>query len=431
MKNGHVENGKIKNGTIKNGFQQNGIGIHETKKEAKLIGIDGKWYDITTFIPHHPGGEVIEHFIGKDASEVFHAFHEKDVLKHRRPVGTYNRDNIDEAGKRFADLLVVFQEKGFFKTSMPWYAMKFAITFLLLGVCVYLVTQRSEWYFHYLGAVFLAMFWQQCGFFLHDFMHNQVTHNRHIDQLFGVFFGTTGVGLSSSWWRDEHFVHHALTNTVDYVKQFWDPQMKEPIWAQDSKLYPFYKDNIETKLVRIQHYTFLPVCIIIGRLGIIIDSFKQETRLIEWIAFAAHWTWMLPLLSYLPSGWEIFIFYSIASMLQGVLTVQLLVSHYAKEFFYMEDICNVQDWYKMQIQCNINIKNPIWMDWFHGGLNFHIEHHLYPTMPRHNYREASIYIKKICKDLDIFYDECGWYEAVKRTLIHLKHSAKHFKLDPR
>ena len=46
---------------------------------------------------------------------------------------------------------------------------------------------------------------------------------------------------------------------------------------------------------------------------------------------------------------------------------------------------------------------PAWLDWFHGGLQFQIEHHLFPRMPRHNLRAASHLVKPACLRLGLRY----------------------------
>ena len=56
--------------------------LSDVPKERKVIGIDGIWYDVTTFITRHPGGEVLEHFLGEDATDVFRSIrHRSSVLK--------------------------------------------------------------------------------------------------------------------------------------------------------------------------------------------------------------------------------------------------------------------------------------------------------------------------------------------------------------
>jgi len=69
------------------------------------------------------------------------------------------------------------------------------------------------------------------------------------------------------------------------------------------------------------------------------------------------------------------------------------------------------------------------MDWFHGGLNFHIEHHLYPNMPRHNFRSASEYVRRVCSEVGVTYDERSFWQAVYDTVANFKHVASKIGLD--
>lgn len=79
----------------------------------------------------------------------------------------------------------------------------------------------------------------------------QAFQNYKFDELAGVFFGTLCFGISARWWKDEHTVHHALTNTVDYSTGFIDPQAKEDVWAQNEKLFPFMKDKFQHTLIKV------------------------------------------------------------------------------------------------------------------------------------------------------------------------------------
>lgn len=415
------------------GLSSNGSTHSNTtsKKKRQLIGIDGHWYDVTAFIPHHPGGDVIKQFIGKDASSAFHAFHKPSVLQSRRPTSKMEVSRQDDITLAFARLGDFFEKEGYFEYDIYWYLRKIILSFAILmaafGCAIY--WQQSTW--KYLGALALAAFWQQCGFLMHDSEHNLITGNRHVDSWIGTFFATLCFGVNGSWWRDDHFVHHALTTCVDHKNDFYDPQMREVIWAQNEKLWPFFRTKIELFCIKIQHVTFLPVCLLLGRIGIMGDSMKDERQPGEIIAFALHWLWISSLLSWMPSWREVFIFYGIAAILQGILHVQLLISHYSKKFHYLDDICSKTQWYRMQVESNIDIEAPWFMDWFHGGLNFHLVHHLYPRMPRYNYRKATDYVRQVCKEQGLEYDSCGWFDAVYRTLCHLRLMARHFSLDPR
>ncbi|XP_075265310.1 uncharacterized protein LOC142357642 [Convolutriloba macropyga] len=424
--------------------------MEKPPENTKGLGINGYWYNIESFISKHPGGPVIEEFVGYDATDAYKSFHKSDVIKerHLRPIGYYNKKWF-EFNKTMSSLHDDLVDEGFFKVNYWWYTMKILLTFIYIYLVFWIVIN----YGHSLmalsmAAILLAFFWQQNGFLMHDFMHTQVTHNRKIDEIFGVWFGTVCIGISASWWKDKHMFHHALTSLVDYTKDLFDPQMKSAFWAQCPKLFPYFQTKSGYNLIKIQHYTLIPVCMLLGRTAIIVDGFRRENRRSQWVALFVHVAWLLYLISLIPTWTGVFLFYSLAQTFQGVLHVQLLANHYSKgifsiiatssegpgpksnEFNFPEEL--IPDWYRRQVLTNINIANPVWLDFFHGGLNFHIEHHCFPRAPRNRLREISARVKKVCKEHDVFYDECGFVEIIRRTLVHLKQTGDIFALkDPR
>ena len=66
-----------------------------------------------------------------------------------------------------------------------------------------------------------------------------------------------------------------------------------------------------------------------------------------------------------------------------------------------------------------NITSDFVHDWFTGGLNMQIEHHLFPTMPRHNLRATRKYIRELCERHGVVYEECGMTEGSSKILAHL------------
>ncbi len=59
----------------------------------------------------------------------------------------------------------------------------------------------------------------------------------------------------------------------------------------------------------------------------------------------------------------------------------------------------------------MNWSCPVWLDWFHGGLQFQIEHHLFPALPRHNLRKASLLVQPLCRDLGLHYHSPSFFEV--------------------
>ncbi len=177
--------------------------------ERLLIGVLGKWYDLTGFVKYHPGGDVLLEFKGKDATEQFLAYHGMDILKRFKARGTYDYTNDDGLGAEYVALNEEFEKLGFYKFDLVFFLRCLARTlgfFCLSLYCVFKHLQNDgvgEWAWFVVGAVSMGGAWQQSGFLMHDFMHNTVTHNRSLDQGLGWLFGNVLFGVSGKWWRDE------------------------------------------------------------------------------------------------------------------------------------------------------------------------------------------------------------------------------------
>mmetsp|Transcript_21482 Transcript_21482/g.49343 ORF Transcript_21482/g.49343 Transcript_21482/m.49343 type:complete len:461 (-) Transcript_21482:269-1651(-) len=427
------------------GIAHDGTRIKEAKRpqlhgtgQPLLVGVRGKWYDVSKYVSRHPGGDLLLEFVGKDATAQFVAYHSDRVLKGWRPVGEYEWNAEAPGGDQLeGDVLRLsarFETEGLFETPRSFVAQRFAITFGFLSaalLCARLAAVHGLLLGFVLGPVALAAFWQQSGFLMHDFMHNHMFHRRKLDQRFGWFFGSVCFGSSSHWWRDEHNEHHLFTNTVIPGVGLSDPQMGETIWAQDPMLFAYFHKLVLPFLLRIQHIIFLPVLIIIGPIGIKIDALVSESRPSEYLGMGLHWAWVAGLISSFPTVAQGLLFYGIASLCVGVLSVQLLVSHYSKPFADKEWVKGEGRWARRQIAAVIDITCQPWMDWFHGGLNLHSPHHLFPRMCRCHYRRVHGEMLALCRKHGLELDVMPWTSAVARTIRHLRTMKTLFSIDPR
>ncbi|KAG8375669.1 hypothetical protein BUALT_Bualt10G0124500 [Buddleja alternifolia] len=84
---------------------------------------------------------------------------------------------------------------------------------------------------------------------------------------------------------------------------------------------------------------------------------------------------------------------------------------------------NGNDWFEKQTSGTLNIKCSSWMDWFHGGLQFRIDHHLFPRLPRSQLRRASLFVKELCKKHGLPYNSASFWEANNMTIRTLRNVA--------
>jgi fatty acid desaturase len=77
------------------------------------------------------------------------------------------------------------------------------------------------------------------------------------------------------------------------------------------------------------------------------------------------------------------------------------------------------DFLRQQVLTARNVRpNPI-TDFWYGGLNYQIEHHLFPTLPRNKLGQARAIIKDWCRDHAIDYYETGLIQSYKEILSSL------------
>lgn len=380
------------------------LGEHNTK-DSIWIHLAEKVYDITPFLDKHPGGMLpLVNMAGKDATDAFANYHPDYVYRKYLP-SFYIGDLIDYKASEFTlahrALRKQLDEAGMFKTDMKFYYKLFTWFFFLFSTAIYLsVTGESIWR-HLLGACFMALFWQQFAFYGHDAGHNAITHDRNKDIFWGAILSDTFGGISTEYWKRSHNVHHIVCNSVEH-----DPDIQhQPALAVDPKLLGKYwstyhfkwftTDPIAKFMVSYQHILFYPI-MAFGRFNIyfqgwkVIFDFSQKcyNRLLEAVCLFIFLGWLSLLVSTFPTWKERIAWLVVSHALAGILHVQITISHFAEPVYHGHAYNSEDDeWFKMQLATTMNVDCPWWMDWFHGGLQFQIEHHLFPRIPRHNLRK--------------------------------------------
>lgn len=136
---------------------------------------------------------------------------------------------------------------------------------------------------------------------------------------------------------------------------------------------------------------------------------------------AFFWVWFPLLVSCLPSWTERIAFVVISFSVTGTQHVQFTLNHFSTEVYVGPPKGN--DWFEKQTMGTMNISCSPWMDWFHGGLQFQVEHHLFPRLPRCNLRAISPLVRELCKKHQLPYSSFSFFEANKRTIATLRKAA--------
>ncbi|KAL5201613.1 hypothetical protein ABZP36_035967 [Zizania latifolia] len=387
------------------------------------ISISGDVYDVTEWLPHHPGGDLpLLTLAGQDATDAFAAYHPPSVrpLLRRFFVGRLSDYKVSPASADFRRLLAHISSAGLFDRVGHTPMVQIAGMMLLFCAALYCVIACVSPWAHLLAGGLIGFIWIQSGWMGHESGHHRITGHAALDRLLQVLSGNCLTGLGIAWWKFNHNTHHIACNSLDH-----DPDLQHmPLFAVSSKLFGIWSYFYERTLVfdaasklfiSYQHWTFYPV-MCIARINLLAQSAffllskrKVPQRWLEIAGVTAFWVWYPLLVSCLPNWPERVAFVLASFVITGIQHVQFCLNHFSSEVYVGPPKGN--DWFEKQTAGTLDIQCSPWMDWFHGGLQFQIEHHLFPRLPRCHHRKVAPFVRDLCKKHGLPYAAASFWEA--------------------
>ncbi|THH34139.1 hypothetical protein EUX98_g158 [Antrodiella citrinella] len=314
---------------------------------------------------------------------------------------------------------------GFYKTRyLTGYGPEIARYLLFIAVSAY--AYYHNWFI--ISAFSLGLLWHQITFTAHDLGHNGVTHNWVIDRLLGTFIADFIGGLSINWWVDNHNTHHLVTNhpshdpDIQHLPFFAiSPAFLTNLWSSYYKrIMPF--DAVAKYTIPIQHYTFY-IVMSLARFNLyaLSYSFLAKNAFAPKKAIGGRWWWWTEIVAlclfYTWYGavlrgcgnWKTALVYLLVSnIVPSPLHVQIVLSHFSRS---TADLGPVESFAARQLRTTVDVICSPSIEFIHGGLHLQVTHHLFPRLPRHNLREASLIVKEFAKEQGLEYAEFGFVEG--------------------
>lgn len=319
--------------------------------------------------------------------------------------------------------------QGFFRSNPLWFTYKFATTFAMLPLAYWLNLQGWIWS----GCFVLAMMWQQFGWVSHEINHHSVFADRRWGHLWGWISGDVMLGFSMWWWNDRHNSHHAVTNIEDE-----DPDIETLPYLCFSRK-DVEKCNPEQRAyIQYQHIYFfaiLPFLNIIWGLNSLIwlrgksawvqkpERIYKDYNFIETVGITFHHLWLLIFLVTSLPWYIIPLWWFVCKMISGAgLAFVVFFNHYSCPKYDFDSDAG-ENFVINQLITTRNMNPGILIDWLCGGLNYQVEHHLWPTMPRHHFRQVREILIKWCADHNLPYLTSDFFEGLFQVRDFLKSHA--------
>jgi fatty acid desaturase len=318
-------------------------------------------------------------------------------------------------GSEFAALSREIRRAGLLDRRRGYYVIRIVCNLVVFAAgCVAFVAVGDSWW-QLLMAVFFAVGFTQLSFIGHDAGHKQIFRSRRTNDAVGYLHGGL-VGLSYDWWVGKHTRHHANPNHEDD-----DPDIDMPALA-------FTRDQARNKhgfhrwMARNQAYLFFPLLFAEG-LNLHWQSIKHvwrgdgRARATEMSLLLAHMAIYLTAVFTVLSPLTGLVFIAVHQGLWGVY----MGCSFAPNHKGMPTLPEGHqlDFLRKQVLTSRNVRGGRWVDFLLGGLNYQIEHHLFPSMPRPNLRRAQALVENFCARHGIDYTQCGLLRSYAHVVRHL------------
>lgn len=309
----------------------------------------------------------------------------------------------------YTDLMIEVRDSGLLNRRYVWYWTQIlgavaAFVAIFAGVFVL----GNSW-FQLILAAALGVVATQFGFIGHDAAHRQIFKSPAWNDWTSRILSGAFTGLSYGWWRSKHNRHHAAPNQEDK-----DPDIGPGAIA-------FTRNIVESRsgfagwCARHQGWFFFPLLTLEG-LNLHRESIQTVLRpnsvahqRVEAVLILTRLiSYVTVLLTVLPVGKAAAFFF-----LQMAVFGLCLGGSFAPNHKGMPIVPATMkiDFLRRQVLMSRNVRGGLLVDFAMGGLNYQIEHHLFPSMPRPNLKLAQPIVQAYCDEHDVSYSEVGLFES--------------------
>jgi fatty acid desaturase len=308
------------------------------------------------------------------------------------------------------------KQAGLLDRRRGWYAARIGLNLALLAAGWAAFASIGESWWQLVTAAYLGVVFTQVAFVGHDAGHRQIFRSRRANDLVGLAHANLLCGVSFDWWVAKHNRHHTNPNHEDL-----DPDISITALA-------FTPDQASSKhglvrlIARYQAWLFFPL-LLLEAAHLHLASAKAILRgsgranIIEGLLLLTHLAAYVTALLLVLSPLQALAFLIVQQGLFGLyLGCSFAPNHKGMPTLTAADQL---DFLRRQVLTSRNVAGSRLVDFVLGGLNYQIEHHLFPNMPRPNLRRAQPLIRAFCQQHGLPYTEASLFGSYAQAVRHL------------
>ena len=316
----------------------------------------------------------------------------------------------------YAQLMADVQQAGLLKRSAGSYTPRLLVLAVAVAGGLLALLWLGDSWWQLAVAAYFGLVFAQLGFLGHDAGHQQIFRAKKWNDRMGMLISNLGVGLSYGWWVDKHNRHHRNPNEVGL-----DPDVQRNVLAWTPRQASSQRGVLRV-IARHQAVAFFPLLLLEGW-NLHVGSVRtlpnrSRARLLECVLLFVHVAGSLALLVAVLSPLQVIAFVLVQQSVFGLY----LGSAFAPNHKGMAILDGVSrpDFLRRQVLTSRNIAGGRLTAALFGGLNYQIEHHLFPSMPSRNLRRCVPIVRAFCNERGVGYTETNLFASYRWVLRYLR-----------
>jgi fatty acid desaturase len=317
----------------------------------------------------------------------------------------------------YTALAQAVRDRGLLSRTRWFYGLLLIGLGLALGGVVTGVILLDDSWLQLLMAAALGVLLTQLAFVGHEASHRQVLSSGPANDRLGWFLAVVCVGMSYSWWMNKHTRHHGNPNKLG----------KDPDIEIDT--FSFEEESAATRrgfkawFTRRQGLFFFPLLLLEGinlhlkSVQSLWENRRVAGRRLELTVLVARLViYLTAVFLVLPLGMA-FAFVGLQVAVFGLY----MGASFAPNHIGMPIVGRDAklDFFSKQVLTSRNVSGGWWASALMGGLNYQIEHHLFPSMPRPHLAIARRMVLEHCRRHEVDYAENNLVAAWGIVIVYL------------
>ncbi|WP_435742606.1 fatty acid desaturase family protein [Microbacterium sp. PMB16] len=320
------------------------------------------------------------------------------------------RETASRASSTFTELAQLVRTRGLLRRRYGYYWTKLVAAPLVLILCILAFLWIGDTWWQLFTAAALAIVFTQIAFLGHDAAHRQIFVSGRWNDWISLILGDLLVGMSYGWWQHKHTRHHANPNKLGA-----DPDIELPVIAVTPESAARHHNPLVSWLRAHQGLMFFPILLLEG-LSLHASSVRRvltrgrlERRWAEIVFLSVRIIGFLVLVFLVLSPGIAFVFLAVQLGVFGFYMGIAFAPNHKGMPVVPRDM--TLDFLRRQVLMSRNVRGSRFVDILLGGLNYQVEHHLFPSMPRPHLRRAAPMVEAYCRELGVPYTRIGLFAS--------------------